>query len=307
MQKASQLVNLSEEQIVTRLRDERWLKSEFKLKRLESYQNVYHSNNDSREADLVGIDYSNNVYAFEVKKEKRDIGTGFDQVSAYCQGADFVYCVLEEKSVSRPSMEMLRKTGIGLILYRLEKGNLTEIRREIESRNHIGRFAKRTKDSMTEKVATPECFVFPTSKDRGYEYLRSLWKNSARASEDKLADWYYDGTVLPPSGSIIIFSSGGAFVGQGIAIESRSTTADDRRKGCRWKRLLILWRKSILKYPRKVPIAEVKDGIGIIRNRDLKRANLVLKYRAISLSEGQKIVSKALNVLSSNKRPDNSD
>ncbi len=298
------MVKPSEKQIVTKLRDERWLKSAFKLKRLESYQNVYRGENDSREADLVGIDYNGNVYAFEVKKEKGDIGSAFDQASAYCQGANFVYCVLEEKSVSSTSMKTLKKTGIGLILFQLEKGSPTEIKIVIGSRDHRGQFVERTLDAMTEKIATPECFVFPSSYP---EWLPKLWRDSARASEKKLTYWGYDAKVLPPSGSIIIFSSGGAFVGQGIAVESRNTTADERRKGDKHLRRLVLWRKSILKYPRKVPIGEVKDGIEAIRNRDLRGANLAIKYRAISLSEGQKVVSKALNVLSSNKRPDNSN
>nr|MDO8100091.1 hypothetical protein [Candidatus Njordarchaeota archaeon] len=299
------MVKPSEDQVVQMLEEERWLRREFSLKRLESYQNVYRGSgsDDYREADLVGIDYDNNVYAFEVKTKGLDIGSAFDQVSAYSQGANFVYCVLEEKSVSEESKKTLKKTGIGLIVYQLEKGSPTEIKRIIESIDHKGSFVERTRNSMTEEVATPKCYVFPSADP---QWLPKKWRENDLASGKKPVKWYYDAKLLPPTGSIIIFSSKGYFVGQGTVIESRNTAADDRKEGYKWSRLLVFWGKSFLKYPRKVPIAEVKDSIHAIRNKDLRMANYQIKYKPISSLEAQKIVSKALNVLSSNKKPDNS-
>jgi hypothetical protein len=198
------MVKPLEDPVVARLKDERWLKTELKLKRLEPYQNVYYSPSDSREADLVGMDYNNKVYAFEVKRKGRKIGDAFDQASAYSQGANFVYCVLEEKSVNEESVKTLKKTGIGLIVYHLEKGSPTEIRTVIESKDHRGPFVERTRKSMTKKVPTPGCYVFPSAYS---EWLPKLWRNSAHASEKKVIYWGYRAKVLPPRGSIIIFSS----------------------------------------------------------------------------------------------------
>jgi hypothetical protein len=198
---------------------------------------------------------------------------------------------LEEKSASEASKKMLKKTGIGLILFRLEKGRPSRIRTDFGSRNHKGEFAERTRESMTGGISVPECFVFPSAEP---EWLSKFWKINFQPSE--VFEWGYNAKVLPASGSMIIFSSGGAFIGQGIAIGSRNTTRDERKKGSK-ERFLLLWGKSILKYPREVPIAEVKDSIDLVRNRSLRGANLAIKYRAISLSEGQKVVAKALDVL----------
>lgn len=90
----------------------------------------------SKQADLVGVDYNNRVYAFEVKKEGNDAGVAFDQVSAYCRGANFVYCVLDEKSVSKPSVEKLKKTGIGLLTYEIQQGKLLKPTVKIDSIDH---------------------------------------------------------------------------------------------------------------------------------------------------------------------------
>lgn len=50
----------------------------------------------------------------------------------------------------------------------------------------------------------------------------------------------------------------------------------------------------------------MKDSIDAIRNLDSRMANFQIKYKPLSFTEGQELVSKALNVLSSNKEPDNS-
>ncbi len=286
------MVTISEEEIVKKFTDERWLKTTFKLKQVELWQDVFFDANNRRIADIVGIGYDNNVYAFEVKKEGFDIGAAFDQVCAYTKGANFVYCVLHESSVSPASKAMLAKTNIGLIVFNLEKG-VIKAEKLLDSVDHKGQYVQKTRDGLVEKQESPECFIFP-SKNKNW--LPKLWKKAGMASNSDVIKWGYDAKRLPPKGSIIIFSSGGELLGQGIVANSRQTTEEERKQGSH-KMMMTLWTKSILEYPQPVGISEVKEHISSIRNKDLRGANLAIRYLPISFSEGQKIVQKALEHL----------
>jgi len=119
---------LSEADIISDLLKSAWLRDTFKLIRLKIEQPIawlpeLGGTSTSKTADLVGVNKDNKIFAFEVKAPGCDIGLAFDQICGYCRGANFVYCILFEGSVSETSLEKFRKTGMGLITYSLRNDN----------------------------------------------------------------------------------------------------------------------------------------------------------------------------------------
>ena len=280
------MVKIGEERIVTKLQTERWLHDIFKLKRLSSWRNVYTDSGLTKEADLVGVDYDNSVYAFEVKKEGRDVGSAFDQTAAYCYGANFVYCILEERSVSKASVEKIQKTGIGLLTYEIQKGKILKPTVKIYSMDHKGPFLEKTRSALPEERGRPVCYIFPLDKPE--KVKRILHPNP----KTKLIYYGYNAKRLPPKGSIIVFYSQTSFVGQGTVIKSRNTKSKD---GIKESRVAILWAKSVYEYPTHVPLSDIKDQISTLQGYEGKPLIMkIRRYPRISFNECQMIVQKAL-------------
>lgn len=186
------MASLNEEKIVRKLKDERWLYNILKLKQLDSWRDVYINSEDSRKADLVGVGRDGKIYAFEVKSGGSNVGSAYDQVCDYCMGANFVYCVLSEESVSNPSKEKLKKTGIGLLLYAIRKGQLMKPWLEIDSEDHKGPFSKNTRDALSEEFDQPKCYIFPVDDVDWIE------KNVFQlAKKTKFVDYGYSAKKLP--------------------------------------------------------------------------------------------------------------
>lgn len=120
---------MSEAGIVSDLFESAWLRETFRLTRLKQQQAIawlpqLGGTSTSKTADLVGVNKDDKVFAFEVKAPGNDIGSAFDQVCGYCKGANFVYCILFEGSVSETSLGKFRKTGMGLITYSLRDNSV---------------------------------------------------------------------------------------------------------------------------------------------------------------------------------------
>ena len=280
---------LSEEKIVRRLQEERWLYNILKLKQLYPWQDVHTNSEDSRKADLVGIDRNDKIYAFEVKGEGSNVGSAFDQACDYSLGANYVYCILSEESVSNSSKEKLKKTGIGLLLYETKKGLLAKPRLEIESEDHQGPFSKNTRNALSEELDQPKCYIFPAVHTDWTE--RNVFQ---LAEKSKFIKYDYRAKKLPPKGSIIVFYREKHFVGQGTVFESRRAEKRDKTK---YPYLAILWAKSVYKYPEEVSLDDIKDHISVLKGYSGRSLIQVIRnYPIISANECQKIVQNALEI-----------
>jgi len=278
---------LSEEDIVRRLKNERWLYNLLKLKQLDLWQDVYVNPEDSRKADLLGIDSSGKIYAFEVKSEGSNVGAAFDQVCDYCMGANFVYCVLSKESVSAPSKEKLKRTGIGLLLYETKKGMLQKPHREIASVDHDGPFTKNTRTAISGIIGDPRCYIFPA---RSTNWTK---KNIFRAAKkSKFVDYDYDAKRLPTKGSIIVFYDKKQFIGQGTVFESRNATKEDKTS---YSYIASLWAETVCEYPKPVSLDAIKDQISVLhRHSGRSLIQVIRNYPTISFMECQRIMQKAL-------------
>jgi hypothetical protein len=283
------LTALSEEKIVRRLQEERWLNNLLRLKQLYLWQDVYTNSEDSRKADLVGIDRNDKVYAFEVKGEGSNVGSAFDQACDYCLGANYVYCILSGESVSNSSKEKLKKTGIGLLLYETKKGLLMKPRLEIESEDHQGVFSKNTKNALSEEPDQPHCYIFPAVHTSWIE--RNVFQ---LAEKSKFIKYDYQAKKLPPKGSIVVFYREKHFVGQGTVYESRRAEKGDKTK---YPYLTILWAKSVHKYPKEASLDDIKDHVSVLKGYSGRSLIQVIRnYPIISASECQRIAQKALEI-----------
>ena len=281
------MVVLSEEDIVRRLKDERWLYNLLKLKQLDLWQDVYVNSEDSRKADLVGMDKSGKIYAFEVKSEGSNIGSAFDQVCDYCMGANFVYCVLSKEYVSIPSKEKLKKTGIGLLLYKTRKDTLQKPHLEIASVDHNGPFIKNTRTAMSGIIGDPRCYIFPARSTDWTE--KNIFK---AAKKSKFVEYDYNAKRLPSKGSIIVFYDKKQFIGQGTVFKSRHATKEDKTS---YSYIASLWAETVYKYPKPVSLDEIKDQISVLHGHSGRSLTQVIRrYPTISFTECQRIMQKAL-------------
>ena len=137
--------------IISDLLERAWLRDAFKLIQLKKERAIawlpeLGGTSTSKKADLVGVNKDNKVFAFEVKPPRNgDIGSAFDQICGYCRGTNFVYCILFEGSVSETSLEKFRKTGMGLITYRLRNDNrLNSLKLVLDSEDQKGEHIQMT-------------------------------------------------------------------------------------------------------------------------------------------------------------------
>lgn len=280
------IAKISEDIIVSRLEKERWLHHGFKLKQLSAWKNVYFDAGQTKEADLVGVDYTNNVYAFEVKKEVNDIGAAFDQVCAYCYGANFVYAILEEKSGSKRSVEKFKKTGIGLLTYEIRKGKISKPTTKLVSVDHKGRFLGKTRSALPEVVDDPRCYIFPLESPNK---IRRILHPSPKT---RLVEYGYNAKRHLPSGSIVAFCSQNSIIGQGTVVRSRRTS---KEQGIKESRVVFLWADSTFEYPHHVPLDEIKSQISSLQRHSGRALTMtVRRYPRMSFNECQLVVQKAL-------------
>ena len=236
------------------------IKEEFELteiKRCCGTELVYFDDRDCCEADLLGKDKNNKLYAFQVKKGGNfKVDNLILKVIKYKNGANYSYAILEKDKYPEYLNNLLKNNGIGLITYKVTSKELKNIKIKLKSEESSPRYVFKTR-KMFESLDTttyPTVYIFPNSKDKfpKFSNLKNYIDNDLRRGEG----YHHTQVRDTPPGSIILFAYDKEMeiIGEGVV---KSTTTEKVPKG--YRKTYFFDQDLLRVYNKKIPIDDLKD------------------------------------------------
>jgi len=178
---------------------------------------VYYMDGVACEADLVGEDRDGRLYAFQVKLGNNpDMDDLIIHLIKYRCGVNYSYAILEEKFCFDNLKNIFTINGLGLITFKLKKGEVDNVKKEISATFSKPTYSAKTKSaSFDDFVKLPSVYVFPHATTE-FETEYALRKRLIEINKDK-NDWYNHTTLYNCApGSIALFVYKKKIVGEGI-------------------------------------------------------------------------------------------
>jgi len=234
------------------------IKKKFKLTEIEiccGKELIYFDDRNCCEADLLGKDKNNKLYAFQVKVGKISDENGLIlKLVKYENGANYSYAILEKDKYREYLDNLLKNNGIGLITYKVTNKELKNIKIKLKSKESSPRYVSKTRKMFEslDTTAYPTVYIFPNSEDEFSKFsdLKNYIEDDLRRGEG------YNHTQIRETspGSIILFAYNKKIVGEGVV---KSATTEKVPKD--YKKTYFFDKDLLRVYNKKIPIDDLKD------------------------------------------------